>query len=35
MLARMYPGLDRFRELRARLDPKGVLASDLSRRLGL
>jgi decaprenylphospho-beta-D-ribofuranose 2-oxidase len=35
MLARMYPGLDGFRELRARLDPKGVLASDLSRRLGL
>ncbi len=34
-LARMYPELDRFREVRARVDPHGVLTSDLSRRLGL
>jgi decaprenylphospho-beta-D-ribofuranose 2-oxidase len=33
--ARMYPRLDEFRKLRAELDPAGVLASDLSRRLGL
>ena len=30
----MYPELDRFRELRARVDPSGVLQSDLARRLG-
>jgi len=35
MLARMYPRLAEFRKLRAALDPKAVLASDLSRRLGL
>jgi len=29
----MYPGLDRFRDLRARVDPSGVLQSDLARRL--
>jgi decaprenylphospho-beta-D-ribofuranose 2-oxidase len=29
----MYPELDRFRELRARVDPSGVLQSDLARRL--
>jgi decaprenylphospho-beta-D-ribofuranose 2-oxidase len=34
-LAAMYPGLQRFRELRARLDPRGVLRSDMARRLGL
>ena len=34
-LARMYPRLAEFRALRASLDPKAVLASDLSRRLGL
>ncbi len=34
-LARMYPRLEEFRKLRAELDPTGVLASDLSRRLGL
>jgi decaprenylphospho-beta-D-ribofuranose 2-oxidase len=34
-LAAMYPTLDRFRDLRARVDPDGVLRSDLSRRLGL
>jgi decaprenylphospho-beta-D-ribofuranose 2-oxidase len=31
----MYPELDRFAELRARVDPAGVLQSDLRRRLGL
>jgi len=31
----MYPALDRFRELRARVDPCGRLQSDLGRRLGL
>lgn len=35
LLPQMYPDLDRFRELRARVDPSGVLQSDLSRRLGL
>jgi decaprenylphospho-beta-D-ribofuranose 2-oxidase len=34
-LAGMYPRLDDFRKLRAELDPAGLLASDLSRRLGL
>ncbi len=31
----MYPDLPRFAELRARVDPAGVLQSDLRRRLGL
>jgi hypothetical protein len=31
----MYPELDRFRELRARVDPAHVIQSDLARRLGL
>ncbi len=31
----MYPELDRFHAQRARVDPNGVLRSDLSRRLGL
>jgi decaprenylphospho-beta-D-ribofuranose 2-oxidase len=35
MLARMYPRLDDFRELRARYDPRGALTSDLARRLAL
>jgi decaprenylphospho-beta-D-ribofuranose 2-oxidase len=35
VLAQMYPGLEEFRKLRAELDPAGLLASDLSRRLGL
>jgi decaprenylphospho-beta-D-ribofuranose 2-oxidase len=34
-LEQMYPGLPEFRKLRADLDPAGVLASDLSRRLSL
>ena len=34
-LEQMYPGLPQFRKLRAELDPAGVLASDLSRRLAL
>ena len=34
-LAGMYPRLQEFRDLRAELDPAGVMASDLSRRLGL
>ncbi len=35
VLAQMYPRLADFRQLRADLDPAGLLASDLSRRLGL
>jgi decaprenylphospho-beta-D-ribofuranose 2-oxidase len=35
VLAEMYPRLPEFRKLRAELDPAGLLASDLSRRLGL
>ncbi|MEW2613167.1 FAD-binding oxidoreductase [Streptomyces sp. NPDC047880] len=35
LLAAMYPRLDDFRELRARLDPSGVFVSDLARRLSL
>jgi decaprenylphospho-beta-D-ribofuranose 2-oxidase len=35
VFAQMYPRLPEFRELRAKLDPDGILASDLSRRLGL
>jgi decaprenylphospho-beta-D-ribofuranose 2-oxidase len=34
-LAAMYPELDRFRAVGARVDPQGVLRSDLSQRLGL
>jgi decaprenylphospho-beta-D-ribofuranose 2-oxidase len=33
--AAMYPGLERFAEVRGRVDPDGVLRSDLGRRLGL
>jgi len=35
VLAEMYPRLPEFRKLRADLDPAGILASDLARRLGL
>ncbi len=35
MLAAMYPRLESFRELRGRVDPDGVLRSDMGRRLGL
>ncbi|MET0895870.1 MAG: FAD-binding oxidoreductase [Acidimicrobiia bacterium] len=35
LLPVMYPELDRFAELRARVDPACVLQSDLQRRLGL
>ncbi len=31
----MYPQLERFNELRGRVDPDGVLRSDLARRLEL
>jgi decaprenylphospho-beta-D-ribofuranose 2-oxidase len=34
-LEQMYPRLPEFRKLRAELDPRGLLASDLSLRLGL
>lgn len=35
LLAAMYPRLDDFRELRGRMDPRGVFVSDLARRLSL
>jgi decaprenylphospho-beta-D-ribofuranose 2-oxidase len=31
----MYPRLSEWREIQARLDPEGIMQSDLSRRLGL
>ncbi|HEV3070804.1 MAG TPA: FAD-binding oxidoreductase [Solirubrobacteraceae bacterium] len=34
-LAAMYPQLARFQELRARVDPRGAMRSDMARRLGL
>jgi len=34
-LTAMYPQLDRFHSQRARVDPEGILRSDLGRRLGL
>ncbi len=34
-VARMYPELDRWREVRERLDPGHLLRSDIDRRLGL
>jgi decaprenylphospho-beta-D-ribofuranose 2-oxidase len=34
-MAEMYPRLAAFQEVRARLDPQGRFASDMSRRLGL
>jgi len=33
--AAMYPNADRFREMCARLDPDGILSSNLARRVGL
>jgi decaprenylphospho-beta-D-ribofuranose 2-oxidase len=35
VLATMYPQLERFSALQSRVDPNGVLRSDLARRLGL
>lgn len=35
LLAQMYPRLDEWREVRAKLDPGSAFRSDLSRRLGL
>jgi decaprenylphospho-beta-D-ribofuranose 2-oxidase len=35
MFARMYPRLEELRKLRCEVDPHGVLASDLSRRLAI
>ncbi|MGP3987400.1 FAD-binding protein [Streptomyces sp. 3N207] len=35
LLPAMYPRLDDFRALRARLDPRGLFTSDLARRLAL
>ncbi|WP_037575552.1 FAD-binding protein [Phaeacidiphilus oryzae] len=35
LLPAMYPRLDDFRSLRARIDPEGVFTSDLARRLDL
>ncbi|MEU0932194.1 FAD-binding oxidoreductase [Embleya sp. NPDC005971] len=34
-LARMYPRLERFREVRAKVDPDGIFVSDQARRLGI
>jgi len=35
LLEAMYPELPRWREVQARLDPRGALRSDLARRVGL
>lgn len=35
MIEKMYPRIDEWREVRARVDPQGIFVSDLSRRLGL
>jgi decaprenylphospho-beta-D-ribofuranose 2-oxidase len=35
VLRAMYPGLERFHAQRARVDPDGIMRSDLARRLGL
>lgn len=35
MLAAMYPQLERFRQVRQRIDPDGLLRSDMAIRLGL
>ncbi len=34
-MAEMYPRLEAFQQVRARLDPRGRFSSDMSRRLGL
>jgi decaprenylphospho-beta-D-ribofuranose 2-oxidase len=34
-LAQMYPRLPEWREVRSKLDPEGIVRSDLARRLGL
>lgn len=34
-IAAMYPRLDEFKAIKQRLDPKGVLSSNMARRLGL
>jgi len=31
----MYPRLDEFKQIKQRVDPRGVLSSDQSRRLGI
>ncbi|HEY8489467.1 MAG TPA: FAD-binding oxidoreductase [Dehalococcoidia bacterium] len=33
--AAMYPNLERFREIKRRLDPQGLLSSSMARRLGM
>lgn len=33
--AAMYPNLERFRQVKARLDPQGLLSSSLARRVGI
>ena len=35
MVPLMYPRIDAWREVQARVDPAGMLTSDLDRRLGL
>jgi decaprenylphospho-beta-D-ribofuranose 2-oxidase len=35
LLGAMYPSLSEWREAASRLDPDGVMQSDLSRRVGL
>jgi decaprenylphospho-beta-D-ribofuranose 2-oxidase len=35
LLSTMYPKLDELRDVRKRIDPSGVLQSDLARRLHL
>ncbi len=35
LFERMYPGLERFRAVRTKVDPDGVFTSDLARRLAL